>query len=203
MEEEKRKKKAEYQKQYVEKNKERVYLQRKQWRENNKDKVREMRKRYKEKHPDKVRENKKRYRETHKDYFKDYYKDNKEKLNKKASERYSKRRKEDLIFKLKSDIRTMIRLSVKNRTNYSFVKNKSTEEILGCSLNFFIQYLENKFQEGMTLENHGKWHIDHIIPLSSANTEEEVYKLCHYTNLQPLWAKDNLRKSNKILKGGE
>ena len=124
-------------------------------------------------------------------------------MNKKALERYNRRREEDPIFKLKSDIRTMIRLSVKNRTNYSFVKNKSTEEILGCSLDFFISYLESKFQEGMTFENHGEWHIDHIIPLSSANTEEEVYKLCHYTNLQPLWAKDNLRKSNKILKGGE
>ena len=48
-------------------------------------------------------------------------------------------------------------------------------------------------------DNYGKWHIDHIIPLSSANNEDEVYKLCHHTNLQPLWAEDNLRKSNKII----
>ena len=51
----------------------------------------------------------------------------------------------------------------------------------------------------MTLENHGEWHIDHIIPLATANTYEEVIKLNHYTNLQPLWAKDNLSKGSKIL----
>ena len=51
----------------------------------------------------------------------------------------------------------------------------------------------------MSWENQGKWHIDHITPLSSAKTEEEVYRLCHYTNLQPLWAEDNLKKGSKIL----
>ena len=51
----------------------------------------------------------------------------------------------------------------------------------------------------MNWDNHGEWHIDHIIPLSSANTEEELIKLCHYTNLQPLWAEDNLSKSDKII----
>ena len=51
----------------------------------------------------------------------------------------------------------------------------------------------------MSWENHGKWHIDHIIPLSTANTEEDILNLCHYTNLQPLWAEDNIKKSNKIL----
>jgi hypothetical protein len=49
----------------------------------------------------------------------------------------------------------------------------------------------------MTWDNQGKWHIDHIIPLSSGNTEEEIIKLCHYTNLQPLWAIDNMKKGSK------
>lgn len=62
-------------------------------------------------------------------------------------------------------------------------------------------YLENKFIDGMTWDNKGfyGWHIDHIIPLSSAKTEEEIYKLCHYSNLQPLWAEDNMKKGDKIL----
>jgi hypothetical protein len=51
----------------------------------------------------------------------------------------------------------------------------------------------------MSWDNHGEWHIDHIIPLSSAKNENDVYTLCHYTNLQPLWAEENLRKSNKII----
>jgi hypothetical protein len=52
----------------------------------------------------------------------------------------------------------------------------------------------------MSWNNYGKtgWHIDHIIPLSSANSEEEIIKLCHYTNLQPLWSEDNLKKSNRF-----
>ena len=66
-------------------------------------------------------------------------------------------------------------------------------------MNFLQCYLEGKFTEGMTWENHGKWHIDHIKPCCSFNLEdEEEQKKCfHYTNLQPLWATDNLVKSGK------
>ena len=77
-------------------------------------------------------------------------------------------------------------------------KSKRTIEIIGCSSEQFWQHLEKQFTEGMTRKNHGKWHIDHIIPLSSAKTLEEKIKLSHYTNLQPLWAKDNLTKNNKL-----
>jgi hypothetical protein len=69
---------------------------------------------------------------------------------------------------------------------------------LGTDIPTVKQYLEKQFSVGMSWENHGKWHIDHIIPLASANNQEEMEKLCHYTNLQPLWAIDNLRKSDKL-----
>jgi hypothetical protein len=73
--------------------------------------------------------------------------------------------------------------------------------LVGCRLEVLIEHLESKFLYGMSWENYGKdgWHIDHKIPLSSAKTDREIYELCHYTNLQPLWAKDNLKKSNKII----
>ena len=65
---------------------------------------------------------------------------------------------------------------------------------------FLKEHLESQFIDGMGWDNRVEWHIDHIIPLSSAKTEDELYRLCHYTNLQPLWAEDNLKKGNKFSK---
>ena len=95
------------------------------------------------------------------------------------------------------------KFTIKNTTIKQFlntinIKNK-TFDIVVCSPVELKKYLESKFVEGMTWETQGKWHIDHIIPVSSVKTEEYIYKLYHYTNLQPLWSKDNLRKSDKIL----
>jgi transcription termination factor Rho len=61
-----------------------------------------------------------------------------------------------------------------------------------------VPYLESKFEHGMSWDNYGEWHIDHIVPISIFNLEnpEELQKACHYTNLQPLWAEDNLRKGS-------
>ncbi len=86
---------------------------------------------------------------------------------------------------------------------YIYIKKTSkTFEVLGCTPQFLKQYLEQKFLDGMSWNNYGYygWHIDHIIPISHAKNEDEIYKLCHYTNLQPLWAKDNLTKNNKLTK---
>ena len=73
--------------------------------------------------------------------------------------------------------------------------------MVGMSSIEFKAYLEKQFKDGMSWENYGYrgWHIDHIIPISSANNEEELIKLCHYTNLQPLWAVDNFKKGSKII----
>jgi hypothetical protein len=87
--------------------------------------------------------------------------------------------------------------TIRNRINRFHQTNKRTEEILGCSYDFFKSYIESKFVNDMNWENQGKWHYDHIKPISLAKTEEEVLLLNHYTNFQPLWQKDNLQKSDK------
>ena len=105
--------------------------------------------------------------------------------------------KENELIKLIENVRTRIRTYFKLK---NIDKKTNTFDIVGCSPEFLKEYLEKKFTEGMSWELMGQHiHIDHIIPLSSAKNEEELYKLCHYTNLQPLWAKDNLKKSNKII----
>jgi len=90
------------------------------------------------------------------------------------------------------------RLSSYLKKNNITKKNK-TFDIVGCSPKFLKKHLEKQFKEGMSWDNRDEWHIDHIIPLSSAETEERLYELCHYTNLQPLWAEENMKKGNKIL----
>lgn len=81
------------------------------------------------------------------------------------------------------------------------IKTARTEQLLGCSVEFFRQYISGLFQPGMTLENHGKWHIDHIRPCASFDlTDLEQQKQCfNYTNLQPLWAAENISKGAKLL----
>jgi len=127
---------------------------------------------------------------------KEYYEENKD-IIKERNYKYCKdRKKSDPIYKLKLNIRSLILLSFKSKFTK---KSKKTIEILGCSFEEFSKYLESKFDENMNWSNQGSyWHIDHIIPISLAKSEEEVYKLNHYTNLQPLYWKDNLRKGNKI-----
>ena len=105
----------------------------------------------------------------------------------------NERKKSDPAFKLRISISKLIYLTFKGH-----VKKSRTEEIVGIDFNKFKEFIESKFQEGMSWDNYGKWHLDHIIPISSANSEEQIYELNQYTNFQPLWAEDNLKKSNKI-----
>lgn len=84
-----------------------------------------------------------------------------------------------------------------NRRGYT--KETDTSTAIGCSWPELKIHIESKFEKGMTWDNRGDWHIDHIIPLASASTEAGMLKLCHFTNLQPLWAEDNLQKGAKAL----
>lgn len=133
-----------------------------------------------------------------------YYREHKEQINQKAKER----RKTDPIFKLVGHLRSRLHTIL---TQVNLPKTKKMPEYLGCTLPELKVHLEKQFTEGMTWENQGEWHLDHKIPLDAAGvwnldktisielTEPRVYQLCHYTNLQPLWGSDNIRKSNKLL----
>ncbi len=91
-----------------------------------------------------------------------------------------------------------LRTNIKNsiiKSGYS--KTSKTFNILGIDYDSFIKYIESQFKESMCWGNYGKWHLDHKIPISWGKTEEEVIKLCHYTNYQPLWASENISKGNK------
>lgn len=131
---------------------------------------------------------------------KKYYNVNKKEIRRKIDEYTKNRRKTDPAFKMAINIRNRIRAYVKHK-GISKRISKTTTEIVGCSPQELREHIEKKFLNGMTWNNHGTngWHIDHIIPLASVNTYEEIIKLNHYTNLQPLWAEENLKKGKKIL----
>jgi len=118
-------------------------------------------------------------------------------IRKKKGEKWKRRWENDELFSMKVRIRNLVRNTFRKSGHTK--PEKRTEGILGCSYEELKNHLESQFVEGMSWDNRGDWHIDHIIPLSSAMDKEGLLKLSHYTNLQPLWEKDNLEKSNKIL----
>lgn len=99
--------------------------------------------------------------------------------------------KSDPIYAAIKKVRTKVRKAIMRG------KLESYNELTGFTNIEVRNYLESKFQPGMSWDNYGHWHIDHIIPLATAKTVEEVKQLCHYTNLQPLWAADNKKKGAK------
>lgn len=122
-----------------------------------------------------------------------YREKNREILNKKSSECILKRKQKDPVFKMITNLR--IRLSKAIKRGY---KKGKTLELLGCTWSELKNHLEKQFKPGMSWDNYGKWHVDHIKPCNSFNLQLETeQKICfNYKNLQPLWAKDNLAKSD-------
>lgn len=138
-----------------------------------------------------------------------YWNNNKERKNKQRRERYlidkkvicarnyaytKFRRTYDLQFRLRCNLSRRI-----NNALHGNIKSERTKELLGCSIEELKRYIENKFIQGMTWKNYGLWHIDHIQPcisfdLSIPDKQRECF---NYSNLQPLWAKDNIIKRNK------
>ena len=162
----------ECEKQYYLENKEKISKKAKKYRLNNKEKIKQAGRQYQIK--------------------------NKEKIYKYLVSYAKRKREEDPIYRFNKNTRALIYKSFKRGDN-DFKKNNNTENILGCSIEEFKHHLESQFTEGMILDNYGEWHLDHIIPISSAKTEEEIIKLNHYTNFQPLWSEDNLKKGNKFI----
>ena len=181
-----------YNKQYYLDNKEKF----KQYSLDNKEEIAEKKRQYyldnKEKFKQRYMDNKDRLSKLSKQYSLN----NKDKINKYYREYNKKRRNTEPLFKLTVTLRNRVNIAIKKKF---WNKKNSTADILGCDCLTIKKYIESKFTDGMNWSNHGEWHIDHIYPLSKAKDENELYKLCHYTNLQPLWAKDNLSKGGKII----
>ena len=157
-------------------------------------------KKYKEKNKIKNREYDKKYRDNNKEFVSERkkiaYEKNKEHYITKSRFYKRKRMSSDILYKLYRNIASLIAQSIR-RNGYK--KSSRTFEILGSSYEDFKLYLESKFELWMTWENRGLyngtlnygWDIDHIIPISSGLTEDEIIKLNHYTNLRPLCSKIN------------
>lgn len=130
---------------------------------------------------------------------------NRENNKKRRNEQLKKRRKDDVRFRLKGNISPIINKRLKNRLTSK--KGKSTFYFLPYTVNELKQHLESKFKKDMQWDNYGEWHIDHIIPDSSFNyksVDDKEFQDCWaLSNLQPLWAEDNLIKSNKIYTYGQ
>jgi len=144
-------------------------------------------------------------KETILDKKRDYYEVNKKKIlyrnkkwklnNKEWIRNYYNNRQKTMIDRIKLSLRSRLCAALKN--DY---KTGSAVRDLACSIEEFKRHLESKWQEGMSWDNYGLkgWHIDHVKPLSKFDltSPEELKKACHYTNLQPLWAEDNIKKGD-------
>jgi len=187
--------KKEYDKERYQANKERFKEYRKEYYQANKEHRIEQMKEYRKAKKEKIKEYYQDNKERFKEYTKEYRKANKERINEYINEYHKERRLKDPLFKMRVNLRCRTSNAFKNK---GYNKSTKTQEMLGVDWEVCKANIERQFTKGMSWENQGDWHIDHIIPLASANTEQELKKLCHYSNLQPLWAVDNLMKSNKI-----
>ena len=185
------------QKAYYEANKEKISALHKDYREANKEKISALIKAYHEANKEKRADQRKARYEVNKDKVsaqqKAYRKANREKINARIRQRY----KRDVQFRLGLALRNRLRRAVKNQQRTS-----SAIRALGCTIKELKRHLEAQFTDGMSWENWALdgWHIDHIKPLASFDLTDrkQLLEACHYTNLQPLWAKENLSKGAAI-----
>jgi len=184
--------------QYRQQNLERIREREKQLALRTIESVRARSKRYYQNNRKAIIERERKYKEVNRDYLqeknKEYFQQNKQSVNIKIKAK----RLIDPAFKFMTNLRSRQRQVLKGKA--------STTQGLGYNTQQLVEHLQSQFQKGMTLENHGEWHIDHILPLSSYDKDQEGNwdsesehnkKLIHYTNLQPLWAEENIKKGNR------
>ncbi len=193
----------EYRKKWYLANQEKTIEKSKKWRKENKEKNKETNKKYREENQNKI----KKWREENKEHVKEWRKQYREKNRHKISEYERSKRNSDPLYKLKANIRRTIWTALKTK---GYTKNSRTFEILGCSFKDFKKYIESLWESWMSWDNYGLyngksnygWDIDHVIPLSRANNEDDIKKLNHFKNLQPLCSyinrdvKKNITTSN-------
>lgn len=199
-----------HQKEYYEANKEKIKARSSEWYAANKDKAKlSGAARYKRNKPrikEKAKEYHTRTKEIRQQKSREWFERNRasqmkkirawKRANRPRLEAKSKERaKADPLYALTMSVRARMRGILSTR---GYTKKSKTQEIIGCSWADLKAHLESQFTEGMSWANRNEWHIDHRIPLVSAKTEEELLALCKYTNLQPLWAADNLKKWTKL-----
>jgi hypothetical protein len=173
----------------------------KAYRDKNKEAFSKTRKKNYERNIDKMRKEKREYYAKNTDAKREYdlvYRvENKEKI-KEYKKVWDSQDRQKIQSRIKRNLRRRIIHVIQ-----SGYKSDSTMNLLGCSIDFFLDYLEKQFDSTMNWENYGQfgWHIDHILPCDSFDLtlEVEQRKCFHYSNLRPLWWTDNLSKSKKIL----
>ena len=172
------------------------------YREDNRPKMASYNKKYREDNPDRITALGKKYREENREKLdarlKKYRKENPERIAARHAEYTRNRYHNDPAFRLLLNLRTRLGKVLKGAT-----KHDSTVNLVGCTIEQLKSHLERQFTDGMTWENKGEWEVDHIRPCASFDLtkKEEQFKCFNYKNLQPLWAGDNRRKSNKIVAG--
>jgi len=177
---------------YYEDNKERTLARQKKYTENNKDKVLSYQKEYYKSNKEIVLARQKEYSIQHADQIKEYKQKNRKNIDKQNAGRHKERCLTDPEFALKTKLRKAV---CRSFTRIKQNKPADTLTLLGCTWEEARAHFESLFQEGMSWENHGEWHIDHIRPVASFSLNE-LKLMNHISNLQPLWAKDNFEKSD-------
>lgn len=145
----------------------------------------------------------KAYREQRKRYQQEYHAKNRLRMREVQKKYKNHKLQNNPVYKLRETLSSRVRfILIPYKNNSPKDKSLTTLEVLGAPVSVAKKHIEQRFVEGMSWQNHGngegKWHIDHIIPLASAKTITDIIKLCRYTNLQPLWSKDNLSKGAKM-----